>query len=283
MLGEYNIKSFPTMLIFDSDGKPLAKTIGVDSKAGTEGFIKTIKGTLNKDKQYYKLLDGYEKGNHSDAQLKNLSIAAFYAGEYLFSDRIFKEYLHATNNNKSNIEKIKFLGEMSRVMKDTAYQLLAKHYSEYDHITNDPISSDKVREVVFYDVANGFIFKGRGQVENFRYYLKEPDWNILSKRLDSLCPDFSQEVLLYAKIQFYKYQANWKDCLSNIELFMEKYSGHVNAENKILLANDVYMHTSSNKDKLLVKSLDWVDCSLRLKTSSVGTALRSKILIKLGQ
>lgn len=249
LLKKYQIKSFPTQLFFNESGIIIHKIVGANSKAGVQGYLNAINRSLSPDSQFYTLVRKYKKEKNSSELLKKLTLASFQAGEYHMADTLYKRYLTITNDEKYSQEKIKFIVQMLHSIHDTSFAIIYHNYNKFDSITKDPIASDEMRKVIFYDDISHIIFRGKGQVENYRYPLKEPKWNEIETILNKkYTPQLSDEILLYSKLQFYKDQYQWEKYFNMLKYFVEKYKRHINSKAFMGFANDILLFSNDIKE-----------------------------------
>jgi len=77
-IGEkYHVRAYPTFLILSPDGKPLTRIVGGNEKTGD--FIGRVKEMMLPEKQYYTLLQDYEKGQRDTAFLHKMAMASLDA------------------------------------------------------------------------------------------------------------------------------------------------------------------------------------------------------------
>ena len=72
---QYNIRAYPTFLVFAPDGRPLHRLVGSSTTA--EEFIARVEVSFDPAKQYYTLLDQYEKGSRDSAFLRKMANASW--------------------------------------------------------------------------------------------------------------------------------------------------------------------------------------------------------------
>jgi len=68
----YQVNAYPTLLFFDSEGRPLHRSLGFLDK---KGFLKTIGEAKNPAKQYYRVLRNFKPGKIDTSELKGLAYA----------------------------------------------------------------------------------------------------------------------------------------------------------------------------------------------------------------
>ena len=87
---KYNIRAYPTYLVFDADGNPVHRFVG---SSPAEEFISKIKTSLNPEMQYYTLLNQYKSGKKESTFLFNMAKAALEAYDMKNATKIADEYL----------------------------------------------------------------------------------------------------------------------------------------------------------------------------------------------
>ncbi len=69
---EYEIRSYPTYLFFDQNGKVVHKFVGA-TKASA--FLAEAKNAMNSETQYYTMIDNFRSGNLVASKLKRFGIS----------------------------------------------------------------------------------------------------------------------------------------------------------------------------------------------------------------
>ena len=103
---KYDVRAYPTYLVFDEDGNVVHRFVG---SSPAEEFLAKVKLSLNPETQYYTLLNQYKNGKKDTAFLLAMAKAAFEAYDMENAKKIADEYLAAQPDlyTKDNLLLIK--------------------------------------------------------------------------------------------------------------------------------------------------------------------------------
>src|SRR5215831_8869495 len=88
----YNVRAYPTYLVFDANGNAVHRFVGATQTAAE--FVEKAKNSLNPETQYYVLLKQYKEGKKDSAFLHKMANAATDAYDMKNASVIVPEYLN---------------------------------------------------------------------------------------------------------------------------------------------------------------------------------------------
>jgi thioredoxin-related protein len=222
LMTEYKIKAFPTYLFFSPEGELVHRELG-SSDAAT--FISKGKNALDPDKQYYRLVREFDKGNREPDFLKKLSYAARGAYDNENVSKFTTAFL-ATQKDLFSEENMKFLADFTQNLKDPGFALMMANPDKFDPIKEPGFAANSVRSIILNEDVFPVIFKRNADGSA----PKEPNWKDLEKNLQVKYPAFAEQTLLNAKIFFYQQTGNWKVFSASVTEMLNKYPNSLNAQ-----------------------------------------------------
>ncbi|MCZ4695584.1 DUF255 domain-containing protein [Ancylomarina euxinus] len=221
-----NITSYPTMLIYDADGKLLKRIEGAAPDADI--LISYVKQAVEPDENFNHLLEKYNKGDRNLELIADLLIDGYqfaYIQEKEERVKLFERltdifgwYISVKDIGKW-INKKDFKIISIYLSKEEKYiNFVLNHYNEYKNIIDEEIFSEFIVKS-----NNFFIYKysSKGDLK-FRTYIE----NIKGKFAD----EYKREPFMYEKTQYIteatyslKYDKNFKEFYSYISMAIETY------------------------------------------------------------
>lgn len=280
---QFKVTGFPTYLFFSPDGNIVNKQFGYYK---VDDFITIAGNTLNPDKQYYTLLENYQKGRKNYAVMDTLALKAMYLGDIDIANTIARDYI---NNYLTTLpekelytkDNITFISNFIN-SKEKYFNLFHLHRDKIDEAMNQKRYAQKVIDLSIYSDLVFPIFE-RSDIKN-----TQPDWDEISKIIKmNYTEDDAERNVLAAKLKWYPYKQNWPAyCETMIEL-VNKYKAILTWEELNTYAWDIFLY--SNDQAQLNIALNWSTRSIELSlpADSVVTPYlmdtKANILYKLGK
>lgn len=215
MAKEFNIRAYPTFLIFSPQGELVHRIVG---GGDADGFIARAQKALNPETQYYTLLKKYDKAKPSPEDLKNMVAIAEDAYDDENASKYATAYL-ATQKDLYTKANLEFLSKYTKDSKSKGFELIMKDPKKVDAV----LGKGKANEVL-----SGVILK-----ENIYPGLRKQNPNIdsLIAAAKAKYPkvDITKPTDLL-KVQVYQNTKQWDKFQPAVLTYMKKYGTEVNAE-----------------------------------------------------
>lgn len=215
MSKEYNVRAYPTFLIFSPQGELVHRIVG---GGDADGFIAKAQKALNPETQYYTMLKKYDTGKPSPEDLKKLVAVAEDAYDEENASKYAAAYL-ATQKDLYTKDNLEFLSKYSKDSKSKGFELIMKNPKKVDAV----LGKGKSNEILGAVILKENIYPG----------LRTPTANIdsLIAAANAKYPgvDITKSTDLL-KVQFYQGTKKWDKFQPAVMAYMKKYGTEVNAE-----------------------------------------------------
>ncbi len=264
---KYEVRAYPTYLIFDPNGNIVHRFVG-SSDAAT--FLAKGAVSLDPEKQYYTLLNKYKAGKKDPAFLKNLALVSQDAYDMSNAGKISSEYL-TTQTNLFTKENLEFMGKFTRTSKDKGFTIMKDN-------------ADKVDAVIGAGKAEAIVLNIISQEEIYPVILKKDaviDWGTLTAKVSGKYPKEADEAIGKSKILLYQYKGDWNNFEKEIVVYMNKYGAKASPEELNSYAWTVFQNC---KDMTCVsEALEWSKRSFKDKEEHAFMDTYANILHKMGK
>ncbi|OQP59111.1 hypothetical protein A3860_38750 [Niastella vici] len=286
---EYSVNAMPTFLIFAPNGKIVHKDVGGKN---VKQFIALIEDATDTTKQYYRLVEQYNKSKLKYAQMPALAQMARSVGEKELSIRIMRtymtEYLDKDQQNYFRKENQRFICDFSSEIlrsDDKLFLLYLQQSKKMDSLFGKPGYS---QQIVDYVITKEEIIPAINGIKSDN----ELVWQKISDQIQvKYSRNYAERTVLNERINFYKSRKDWQNYAKYLvqKVQMEKQQG-LSSYNSASFLNDyaweIFLYSNSKAD--LKKALEWSSHSLQLIDSSsfnVGPNMdtRANLLYKLGK
>jgi thioredoxin-related protein len=210
---KYNVKAFPTYLMFSPNGEIVHRAVGSSDAAK---FIAKGQDAINPDKQYYTQKRQYEAGKKDEKFLYTLAKAANDGYDQPFSKEITNEYL-ATQKDLLTKENIEFLADNISSSKDKGFAELLSNPDAFDKVLGKQYSQSTIRNIIIREEVMPLLFP-KGQKPN-----PNPDWDAASKAASAKYPVYAGEAVSFYKINNYQRKGDWKNFGPAVVEYMKAY------------------------------------------------------------
>lgn len=215
MSKEYNVRAYPTFLIFSPQGELVHRIVG---GGDADGFIAKAQKALNPETQYYTMLKKYDTGKPSPEDLKKLVAVAEDAYDEENASKYAAAYL-ATQKDLYTKDNLEFLSKYIKDSKSKGFELIMKNPKKVDAV----LGKGKSNEILGAVILKEKIYPG----------LRTPTANIdsLIAAATAKYPgvDITKSTDLL-KVQFYQGTKKWDKFQPAVMAYMKKYGTEVNAE-----------------------------------------------------
>ncbi len=246
---KYNVRAYPTYLIFDENGKIVHRFVG-SSQTGDE-FVKKITDALNPDKQYYTLIEKYNAGNKDPEFVRNLAYAAQDAYDMKQAAEFASAYL-ATQQNLYTKDNLEFITHFTQTSKDKGFDIFLNHGATVDSVAGNGTSKAIVQNVIMQEEVVPVIFSAKVSDPKD---LPEPDWTKLNASLQAKYPSQAKEILSYSQVIFYMNKRDWNRFGPAIVSYMRDYGSNASPQQLNQFAWTVFLNC--NDMACVEQALDW--------------------------
>jgi thioredoxin-related protein len=288
----YKVSAYPTYLFFSPDGKIVHRDIGAKK---INDFIELANAAIDTNRQYYTLVDNYQKGRKDYMGMVQLALTAQKFGDEKLANVIAKDYkrnyLEKLNDSalftKKNIE---FIGWFPSLLssKDRMFNLFYNRASEVNKIMDLPGYADYyIRYVIKKEEIEAKLW------HNKKPFTVKPDWSKISTTIThKYNAQYTESLIPEAEMTFYKTIGNWREYVLVFENIMKtkKLKGmslHSFGDSwgLNLAAWDVFLYSA---DKwALSKALEWIELAIKLELKRENSAqyldTKANLLYKMGK
>lgn len=215
MSKEFNVRAYPTFLIFSPQGELVHRIVG---GGDADGFIAKAQKALNPETQYYTQLKKASAGNPSPETLKNLATVAEEAYDEENASKFAAAYL-ATQKDLYTKANLEFLSKYTKDSKSKGFQLILKDPKKVDAV----LGKGKASEILGNVILKENIYPG------LRKATANLDSMITAAQAKYPTVDISKSTDLL-KVQFYQNTKKWDKFQPAVLAYMKKYGTEVNAE-----------------------------------------------------
>jgi thioredoxin-related protein len=264
--GKYNVRAYPTYLIFAPDGHVVHRLVG--SRLTPKDFIADVSEAFDTTKQYYTLLDEYRNGRHDTAFLHKLAMICVNAYDIANGKKITGDYL-SSQPDLMNKDALQLADTYTLRSNDKYFTLFTDRAAEIDKILGPGAAEAKVRGVFLTEGA------GRKLDDN-----RPPDWAAVRTKIAAHLPAEADELTARVRVNFYRGRKDWPNFEKAIVDYMKTYGSKITDDELNDLAWSVFQNCP---DMTCVSEvLDW---SKRLKENNNASTMDTyaNILYKLGK
>ncbi len=267
-IGEkYHVRAYPTFLILSPDGKPLTRVVGGNETAGA--FITRVKEAMLPEKQYYTLLQRYEKGERDTVFLHKMVLAALDAYDMTTSARVANDYLTAQKDLFTK-ENLQFIDLTMQSSKDKGFSVFLQNSQKADVILGEGKAEQKLMGIILREEIYP-VMHGQGKA----------DWADIQKRVTAKYPKLADEVVLKGKVIYYQYRNDWPNFQQQVVAYMKKYGQHASLEEMNDFAFTVFQHCEDMS--CVSEALDWSRRSIKDNPNAAFYDTYANILYKMGK
>ena len=276
---QYAINAYPAFLFFNPTGKLVHRGAGARS---ADDLVVLGIDAIDVSKDYYTLLDLFNKGKANLAQTSMLARQALVLGDTVTSKRIASTYIRNLNKDSLLTKKnIEFLTEFTKTSSDVGFQVFYQYKDSIGKIMEDDMcATDVVRAIIFVEMVEPSLLKAK---EN----KTQPDWNALSasveKKYNKYYADF---IITGARLHWANVNDNTKEQAKWLVAWMDNYASKTKTGQSfsLLLNNSAWeIFTLSNNTDELKSALAWSSRAVMMFPNYNWMDTYSNLLYKLGK
>jgi thioredoxin-related protein len=236
----YQVKAFPSFLLFAPDGRILHKKIG--SILDTAAFVSKLKSVLNPLNQYYTLQRRYDS-TKDVTLIVDLVNSAREAEEQ--PQAIGDDFIRSQQNpfKKENLQVIL---KITRNSTDLGYRLLLDNSKRVNDSLGKGTAEEYVRAILWNEEVVPF-YKSTSPV----------NWKKLESKVKKKSNKvIAKEVLAYTKYNYYGTKEMWPQYAESLLNYLKNYSEKIHPYLLNNLLFNVFLHATDRK--ILEACLPWV-------------------------
>jgi thioredoxin-related protein len=277
----YDIRLYPTLLFFNSNGNILSKVSG---GLDASGFIKLGGEVLDSAKDYYSLLARYDSGERDLQKMSYLARTAIsLLQDTVQSETIAKEYmLFIKEKDMFSVTNIEFAREFTHHTWDPGF---AFFYGNSDSIDRIMRAENYAEEFVHGRIFADFV---RPEFSKCKKLKTTPDWSEIASTIATKYNQYyTDRVVLGSKADWAASQGDFLEHTKNLVLFLNKYGPKTDSggEFEALYFNncawDVFEHSSNLLE--LNNALHWTARAIMMDPKPDWMDTYANILYKIGR
>lgn len=272
---QYNVRAYPTYLIFDENGKIVHRFVG-SSRTG-EDFVARLNVALDPEKQYYTLLDKYKAGNKDPEFLHKLALTAQDAYDVKQAAELANAYL-ATQKDLYTKDNLEFIIGFTETSKDKGFDMLLHNGDKVDAAMGKKVSNGIVQNIIARENIYPVIFPRN--ISNPKD-LTEPDWAKLQNDVAEKYPAQVKEVISHAQVVFYENKKDWDKFGPAVVSYMKDYGSNASPEQLNDFAWNVFLNCSDMA--CVEQALAWSKRSIDNNEEPMFMDTYANILYKMGK
>lgn len=263
---KYNIRAYPTYLVFDANGNAVHRFVGSTQTAAE--FVEKAKDALDPNKQYYVLLKQYKEGKKDSAFLHKMATAAMGAYDLQNAPGVVNEYL-TTQQNLFTKDNLDFITYFTQTSKDKGFNILLHNPEKVDAVLGEGVAENIVQRIII----NEEVFA--------KYKTEKPDWNEITTAITKRYPAQADEVVAKAKVYYYRRTNDWNNFQFAVVDYMKKY-GAKSSPNEL---NEYAWTVFQNCEDMscISEALEWSKRSFKDNNEPGFMDTYANILYKLGK
>ncbi|MEP7233410.1 MAG: thioredoxin fold domain-containing protein [Ginsengibacter sp.] len=265
---KYNVRAYPTYLIFDADGNVVHRFVG---SSPADEFLAAVKKSLNPETQYYTLLNQYKSGKKDNKFLFNMANAAADAYDMENANKIANEYL-ATQTDLYTKENLDFVKKFTQTSSDKGFDMMMTNPAKVDAVLGKGTSASVIEPIIMRE-------------EIFKNFPKDPktnpDWAKMNSNVSKKYPELAPQVIAKSKVIWYQHAGDWNNYQSAIVDYMKKYGAAASPEELNNYAWTVFQNCPDMK--CVTEALEWSKRSFEGNNTPGFIDTYANILYKLGK
>ena len=266
---KYQIRAYPTYLIFSPDGQAVHRMVGSTDDLS---FINEIRDAFDTTKQYYTQLHEFDNGRRDTAFLRRLTQVSLDAYDMGNAGKIAAEYLRK-QPDLFLLSNLQIINDITDHSTDQYFNFFFDHAAEIDKVmapTRGPnFSENKIRKI--------YINEGDGRRRGDN---RPPDWTAVRDHIAKRLPAEADELTTRIRINYYLGRKDWTKFETEMVAYMKRYGAKMDNNNLNSIAWATFEGCSDMS--CVSQILDW---SKNLRNSSDPGFMDTyaNILYKLGK
>jgi thioredoxin-related protein len=225
-LTKYNLVGYPTFLFFDPNCNIVHKGLG---SYKVEEFIELLQNARDPNKQYYSLLNGFQKGTIDHEKMYDLVWAAKNLQEEKQAQKVLVDY-KKRHLNKLSLDSLlspkylKLANDFQQLLilqdgsKGIFFTLLYEKGNQVDNILSSPgFSSYWINAIITKEEIDTKLFRSGKPTSN-------PEWNTIAESIKKKYKKIDADLLiLNSQIDYYEKRKDWNNQIKYLVGKIEKY------------------------------------------------------------
>jgi thioredoxin-related protein len=264
---KYNIRAFPTFLIFTPDGHVIHRIVGGNTAA--KDFIVRVKDAFDPEKQYYTQLQKFNEGRRDSAFLRKLTVMASNVYDMTNAEPVAKAYF-ATQKDLLNPGTLALLNDFTNSTKDDGFAVFFHHSAEIDKVLGAGVAEEKVRDILIRE----YVYPNTTDAT-------APDWKEIQSSIAIHYPEQAAEVTSLGKVAYYQHKNDWNNFQTVVVEYMTKYGAVANPNQLNNYAWTVFQHCPDMH--CVTEALEWSKRSFKDNQEPGFMDTYANILYKMGK
>ncbi|WP_186458676.1 thioredoxin family protein [Mucilaginibacter achroorhodeus] len=240
------VAAYPTYLIYSPDGQLIHSMVGGSPDA--KSFLTKLQNGLDPKNQLVNLRKRYAEGNRNPDFLHTFGLALLQSWDGQ-APEVLNQYL-STQKDLLTKENAEFIMFATKASADPGFKILVDNGEAFDQLVNNPgLSRMMFGRIVFDEIVlpmeriNGKKVERGGMITYTGEVNKSIDWNDVYTKLKNAYPSSADELLLKAKIQYYRDLSDWTNYTAQAATYNKQYANNhyqimTYANDVMLFAND---------------------------------------------
>jgi thiol-disulfide isomerase/thioredoxin len=267
--GEYDIRAYPTYLIFSPDGRPLHRLVG--SSATAKEFITQMQSTFDTTKQYYTQLQQFREGRRDSAFLRRVALMCGKVYDLKTGGEVADAY-QATQSDPFSPGALEVMLQYTDNAKDKGFAVLVEHPGKVDAALGNG-KAEAAMFLIFYRYIISPAIRKAGS--------GSPDWKAIHKAIAADFPSVADEMTDRGELVYFQQKKDWPHFQTSVVKYMKKYSGHAAADDLNDFAWTVFQNCPDMT--CVSEALDWSKRSFEGKPNAMYMDTYANILYKMGK
>ena len=267
LMVQYNIRAFPTFLIFSPEGQPLNRIVGGRNSAAQ--FIAIVDESFDTTKQYYTKLQQFHDGRRDEDFLRKLALQASRVYDPDNGRTIANAYF-AAQTNTFNHGSLEVLSKYTESSRDPGFNIFIDHAAQIDSVLGPGAAATHVNEALLRDYIEPLFRSGH-----------EPNWNSVQREIAAQYPGQAEEAVERGKILYYEMFKLWRSFEETVTVYMQQYGNHASTEEINAFALAIFKNCSDKK--CLTQALEWSKRTFQDKPIPFYMETYASLLYRLGQ
>jgi len=269
IMQQYDIRAFPTYLVFTPDGHAVHRMVGSD--VAVKSFVERVQHSFDPGKQYYTQLQKFRDGEKDSAFLRKLTIMAENAYDMKNAEPVAKAYF-ATQTNLFTPGTLALLNDFTTSTKDKGFDVFFHHAAEADKILGVGIAEKKVRDILIREYVNSKALANNAPA---------PDWKVIQSSMIASYPEQAAEVVALGKVGYYQRKNDWNNFQTAVVEYMTQYGATVDPGQLNSYAWTVFQHCPDMH--CVTEALEWSKRSFKDNQEPGFMDTYANILYKMGK
>jgi thioredoxin-related protein len=269
IMEQYQIRAFPTFLVFTPDGRPVHRMVG--SSATVKEFNDRVADAFDPDKQYYTLMEQYRQGKKDSAFLRKMTMIAWNVYDRPSALSLTREYL-ATQQDWYTKTNLALIDQSLQNAGDPGFDVFLNHPQRVDSVLGKGEAEKKILQLVEGSEIYPRIMPAGAPA---------PDWAALQQQLAAKYPQQAEEAIAQSKVVYYQHKNDWTGYERAIDDYMHKYGAKASPENLNNYAWTVFQHCPDMT--CVTDALEWSKRSFKDQAIPAFMDTYANILYKMGK